>query len=234
MILLSLHSLQNGSLIQKQTNKQTKKSKERKNWDNRNKGKWPMNIWVRILEDLLRWRSIHFTMDLINTEHWQFMHIKVSPSDLKIEVNAHVCFLKTWNCKSEAQRKLKKKSQDIKFITWKEPYIQLKNLFMSSLRIPILDCCRFYPGVAETSGPRPCRAVLRLVALSCPTHCDPMDCSPPGSSVHGILQARILDWVAMPSSRASSQPRDQTKVSHIASRFFTICATREVQEYWSR
>ena len=58
------------------------------------------------------------------------MHIKVSPSDLKIEVNAHVCFLKTWNCKSEAQRKLKKKSQDIKFITWKEPYIQLKNLFV--------------------------------------------------------------------------------------------------------
>ena len=46
-----------------------------------------------------------------------------------------------------------------------------------------------------------------------PTLCDPMDCSPPGSSVHGILQARILKWVAMPSSRGSSQPRDQTHVS---------------------
>ena len=47
--------------------------------------------------------------------------------------------------------------------------------------------------------------------------CDPMDCSPSGSSVHGILQARILEWAAMPSSRASSQPRDQTHglcVSH--------------------
>ena len=43
---------------------------------------------------------------------------------------------------------------------------------------------------------------------SCPTLCDPMDCSPPGSSVRGILQARILEWVAMPSSRGSSQPRD--------------------------
>ena len=43
---------------------------------------------------------------------------------------------------------------------------------------------------------------------SCPTLCDPMDCSLPGSSVHGILQARILEWVAMPSSRGSSQPRD--------------------------
>ena len=54
--------------------------------------------------------------------------------------------------------------------------------------------------------------------------CDPMDCSPPGSSVHGILQARILEWVTMPSSRGSSQPRDQTCVSCIscfASRFFT-------------
>ena len=50
--------------------------------------------------------------------------------------------------------------------------------------------------------------VLCLLALSCPTLCDPMDCSLPGSSVYGILQARILKWVAMPSSRGSSQPRD--------------------------
>ena len=45
----------------------------------------------------------------------------------------------------------------------------------------------------------------------CPTLCHPGDCSPPGSSVHGILQARILGWVTMPSSRGSSQPRDQTR-----------------------
>ena len=49
-----------------------------------------------------------------------------------------------------------------------------------------------------------------LVAQSCPTLCDPMDCSPPGSSVHGILQARILEWITMPSSRGSSWPRDWT------------------------
>ena len=48
-----------------------------------------------------------------------------------------------------------------------------------------------------------------------------MDCSPPGSSVHGILQARALEWVAMPSSSRSSQPRNQTRVSCIACRFFT-------------
>ena len=46
---------------------------------------------------------------------------------------------------------------------------------------------------------------------SCLTLCDPMDNSPPGSSVHGILQARILEWVAVPSSRGSSQPRDWTR-----------------------
>ena len=53
-------------------------------------------------------------------------------------------------------------------------------------------------------------------------------------TVHGILQARILECVTFPFSRGSSQPRDQTGVSHIASRFFTSWATREAQEYWSR
>ena len=51
--------------------------------------------------------------------------------------------------------------------------------------------------------------------------CDPMDCSLPGSSVHGILWARILEWVAISSSRGSSQCRDQTQVSRIAGKFFT-------------
>ena len=64
-------------------------------------------------------------------------------------------------------------------------------------------------------------AVLCLVTQSCPTLCYPMDCSLPSSSVHGILQARILEWVAFPFSRGSFQPRDQTQVSHIADEFFT-------------
>ena len=54
-----------------------------------------------------------------------------------------------------------------------------------------------------------------------------MDCHSPGSSVHGILQARILEWVAIAVSRGSSWPRDQTQVSHIAGRFFTVWDTRE-------
>ena len=57
-----------------------------------------------------------------------------------------------------------------------------------------------------------------------------MDCSPPGSSVHGILQARILEWIAMPSSRGSSQPRDRTQVSGIEGGFFSVWATREAKQ----
>ena len=65
------------------------------------------------------------------------------------------------------------------------------------------------------------------VAQSCPTLCNPMDCSPPGSSVHEIIQARVLEWVAIPFSRGSSQTRHQTLVFCIAERFFTIWATGE-------
>ena len=61
-----------------------------------------------------------------------------------------------------------------------------------------------------------------LVAQSCPTLCDPMYYSPPGFSVHGILQARMLEWVAISFSRGSSGPKNQTQVSCIAGRFFTI------------
>ena len=61
----------------------------------------------------------------------------------------------------------------------------------------------------------------------CTGLCDPMDCSPPGSSVHGILQARLLEWVAMPSSRGCSPPRDQTHISCIDRWVFTASATWE-------
>ena len=59
-----------------------------------------------------------------------------------------------------------------------------------------------------------------LIAQLCPTLCNPMDCSLPGSSVHGIFQARILEWVAIPFSRGSSGPRDWTQVSCIEGGFF--------------
>ena len=65
------------------------------------------------------------------------------------------------------------------------------------------------------------------VSQSCPTLCDPVDCSFPGSSVHGILRARILEWVAISFSRGSFQPRDRTRVSCIAGRHFILWVTRE-------
>ena len=78
-------------------------------------------------------------------------------------------------------------------------------------------CSHFHEGLVN--------AFLCVDAQSCPTLCNPMDCSPPGSSVHGILQARILEWSAISFSRRSSPPRDQTSVTCMspgfAGRFFT-------------
>ena len=71
----------------------------------------------------------------------------------------------------------------------------------------------------------PTLVLAALVAQSCPTPCDPKDCSPSGSSAHGIILARILDWIANFFSRGFSQPGPQTRVSCIAGRFFPIWAT---------
>ena len=96
--------------------------------------------------------------------------------------------------------------------------------------------------VSSIPGWRRCRGVSKswtwlsnwtelkvLVAQSCPILWDPMNCSLPGSSVHGIPQARILQWVAFPFSRGSSPPRDGTQVSLIVGGFFTSWATREAR-----
>ena len=68
-----------------------------------------------------------------------------------------------------------------------------------------------------------------LVTQSCLTLCDPLGHRLPGSSVHGILQARILEWIAIPFSRGSSWPRDQTQVSCTVGRFFTVWASMTLQ-----
>ena len=70
----------------------------------------------------------------------------------------------------------------------------------------------------------------REVAQSCPTLCDPMDCSLQRSSVRRIFQARILEWIAISFSRGSSWPRDWTWVSHIVGRRLTVWATRELKD----
>ena len=77
---------------------------------------------------------------------------------------------------------------------------------------------------------------MRARVLSCPTLCDPMDCGPPGFSVHGILQARRPERVAISSSRGSSRPRDGTHISHaFSSGFFTASTPWEAleEERWN-
>ena len=70
-------------------------------------------------------------------------------------------------------------------------------------------------------------AVCVLVAQSCPTLCNPINCSLPGSSVHGILQEKILEWIAIPSPRGFSWSRDRAQDSYTKGRFFSVWATRE-------
>ena len=79
---------------------------------------------------------------------------------------------------------------------------------------------------ATTSNGKEKKKVSEVAQL-----CHPMNCSLPGSSVHGILQARVLEWVAISFTRGSSQPRDRTRVSRIAGSRFTLRATREAGKW---
>ena len=104
--------------------------------------------------------------------------------------------------------------------------------------MPFCSCqiTRLFEGSYHFSLQHPawCLIVISLttfkwsgVPRSCLTLCDPVDCSLLGSSLHEILQAKILEWVAISFSRGSSWPRDRTQISHIAGRRFTLWATRE-------
>ena len=86
--------------------------------------------------------------------------------------------------------------------------------------------------VAETKGTHRDNCALNCEKCSSLSHvrlCNSMNCYKPGSSVHRILKARILEWVAVPFTRGSSWPRDRTQVSRIVGRFFTVWGTREAQ-----
>ena len=100
-------------------------------------------------------------------------------------------------------------------ITWAPPVADAGLGQMSSSPL------KHFSGIpTELSG-----TVIVLFAQLCPTLCNPKDCSLPVTSLHGILQARILEWVAISFSRGSSWPRNWTRVSYIAGRFFTVWAT---------
>ena len=95
----------------------------------------------------------------------------------------------------------------------------LKDIIMTFLRIKWLLLKSQNTCPAFSIHPR--ETCCCLVAKSCPTLCDPMECSPPGSTLHGISQARTLEQVAISFSRGSSQSRDQARVSCLAGGFFT-------------
>ena len=105
-------------------------------------------------------------------------------------------------------------------VLWNFPYfIALGSLFSQSYRFHSLQTNSVTESVTSWS-PLKTNKEARLVERSvcvhaqlCPILCDPMDCSPSSSSVHGILQARLLEWVAIPFSRGYSRPRDQTWIS---------------------
>ena len=109
----------------------------------------------------------------------------------------------------------------------------LNKYFLRAHYVPVM----FLPYVTHqwikyTNIPFPIRACIEgesesEFAQSCPTPCDPIDCSLLGSSVHGIFQAKVLEWVVIAFSRGSSQPRDRTQVSRIVRRWFTLWATRK-------
>ena len=99
----------------------------------------------------------------------------------------------------------------------------------NSQKVPLLVLCQLCPQLRAQAGyeagsredPACCSlSGPQLVVQSCLTLCNPMDCSPPGSSVRGVLQARTLEWAAKALPRGSSQPRDRTRVSHMAGRCF--------------
>ena len=103
-------------------------------------------------------------------------------------------------------------SHKILFLVSHHPdYSNLEHASLSTLLLCVLYLC-----------------CVCLVAQQVRTLCHPMDCRLPGSS----CQLNSLEWVAMPSSRRSSHPRDQIQVSRNAGRFFTVWATREAHEYW--
>ena len=99
-------------------------------------------------------------------------------------------------------------------------YIVIRKIFQTpntvhSVQIPSTFCLEVYHLLTNTYKESE-------VAQSCLTLCDPMECSLPGSSVHGIFQEIVLEWIAISFSRGSSRPRDQTPVSHIVDRCFTV------------
>ena len=134
---------------------------------------------------------------------------------------------------------MKSEFMDLKWIVHYDGQVTVKFCYQSQAWEDEGKMCLAEPGLRKTyveravnfgrgySQPQQAFSSSSRVTQLCPTLCYLTDCSPPGSSVHGILQARILKWLDIPFSRGSSLPRDRTQVSYIAGSFFTVWATEK-------
>ena len=126
-------------------------------------------------------------------------------------------YLQKSGTKTHVLTKKEQSYEDYLFKNIAHMFIYPNSLSLQNQRVEYLNILKYSNGISLCMHAKS----LQL----CPTLCDPMDGSPPGSSVCGILHARILEWVTTPSSRGSYQLRDQSRVScisYIAGRFFTI------------
>ena len=124
---------------------------------------------------------------------------------------------------------------------WVRNLFQVKLLINDKVRACLKSVCFKTTSLTLWHASSSPQAYVRhssvLATQSYPTLCNIMDCNPPGSSVHGILQARILEWVAISSSRGSSRSRDWTRVSCIAGRFFhqgSLCKALVISKMWDK
>ena len=148
---------------------------------------------------------------------WSSTSLIIKKMQIKIITRNHLTIIRITTVKSKPPNK-----QEIKSVG--KDVEKFKHLFTVGGNVKWYRCSRKQYSV--------CVCVC-VCAQSCPTLCNTLDCSPPGSSVHGFLQARILEWVAISPSRGSSQLRDRTWVSYvscIAGIFFTPWVIREAQE----
>ena len=106
------------------------------------------------------------------------------------------------------KKRIKQMIQGPKETSQRKKHLYLEMLYQKTEEAEVMG-----EGLGESVESKRYMCVHAKLLQSCPTLCDAMDYSPPGSSVHGFLQARILEWIALPSSRRSSQPKDRTHIS---------------------
>ena len=165
-----------------------------------------------------KFKTVHWLLSLWNSHQWEMRRGAESLGFVHVHsqgygVSSQCCWPTVPTMQSSA-------ILPFGLTKWLPSFSQRRLLFQSEEEGQRLDYC-FQVKWSE-------------VAQSCPTLCDPMDCSLPGFSVHGILLARIPEWVTISFPGGSSWPRDGTRVSRVVGRCFNLWATRETPKFSNR